>query len=114
MGISIDNTYLSVRSFLKNFFKLIIKYIMRLSPILRMANIKALVTRTKKIPATVETISVEELPKESKVKQSPGICDTIVKVKYSTLNYKNKNTHQRPCTTQTHSLIKRRYRIASN
>ena len=62
---------------------------MRLSPILRMANIKALVTRTKKIPATVESISVEELPKESKVKQSPGICDTIVKVKYSTLNYKD-------------------------
>ena len=62
---------------------------MRFSPILRMANIKALVTRTKKIPATVESISVEELPKESKVKQSPGICDTIVKVKYSTLNYKD-------------------------
>ena len=62
---------------------------MKLSPILRMANIKALVTRTKKIPATVESISVEELPKESKVKQSPGICDTIVKVKYSTLNYKD-------------------------
>ena len=62
---------------------------MRFSPILRMANIKALVTRTKKNPATVESISVEELPKESKVKQSPGICDTIVKVKYSTLNYKD-------------------------
>ena len=62
---------------------------MRFSSILRMANIKALVTRTKKIPATVESISVEELPKESKVKQSPGICDTIVKVKYSTLNYKD-------------------------
>ena len=62
---------------------------MRFSPILRMANIKALVTRTKKIPAIVESISVEELPKESKVKQSPGICDTIVKVKYSTLNYKD-------------------------
>merc|ERR1712141_683778 len=41
-----------------------------------MANIKALVTRTKKIPATVESISVEELPKE-------------IKVKYSTLNYKD-------------------------
>ena len=62
---------------------------MRLSPILRMANIKALVTRAKKIPATVESISMEELPKESKVKQSPGICDTIVNVKYSTLNYKD-------------------------
>ena len=62
---------------------------MKLTPILRMANFKALVTKAKKATATVETMSIEQLPKESFVKQSPGACDTIVNVKYSNLNYKD-------------------------
>ena len=62
---------------------------MKFSPILRMANFRALVTVAKKTPATVETLSIDQLPKQSTVKQSPGACDTIVNVKYSNLNYKD-------------------------
>ena len=62
---------------------------MKFSPILRMANFRALVTVAKKTPATVETLSIDQLPKQSTVKQSPGTCDTIVNVKYSNLNYKD-------------------------
>ena len=62
---------------------------MKFSPILRMANFRALVTVNKKTPATVETLTFDSLPKQSTVKQSPGACDTIVNVKYSNLNYKD-------------------------
>ena len=56
---------------------------------LNMSNFKALITKAKKSPATIESLSVSELPQESTVKQSPGKCDTIVNVKYSNLNYKD-------------------------
>ena len=62
---------------------------MKFSPVLRMASFRALVTKAKKTPATVESLSVEELPQESSVKQSPGKCDTIVDVRFSNLNYKD-------------------------
>ncbi len=54
-----------------------------------MSAFRALVTKAKKIPATVENLSVTDLPAESKVKQSPGKCDTTVIVEYSNLNYKD-------------------------
>jgi NADPH:quinone reductase-like Zn-dependent oxidoreductase len=64
---------------------------MKLSPILRMAsgNFRALVTKAKKTPATIELLTQADFPTESKVKLSPGPCDTIVKVQYSNLNYKD-------------------------
>ena len=63
---------------------------MRLTASLRMSStFKALVTKAKKMPATVGSLTVEELPSESTVKQSPGKCDTVVNVKYSNLNYKD-------------------------
>ena len=62
---------------------------MRLTKILNMSNFKALITKAKKTPASIESLSIAELPKESTVKQSPGKCDTIVNVKYSNLNYKD-------------------------
>ena len=43
---------------------------------------RALVTKAKKTLAAVETLSTVDLPKASTVKQSPGDCDTIVKVRY--------------------------------
>ena len=43
---------------------------------------RALVTKAKKTLAAVETLSTADLPKASTVKQSPGDCDTIVKVRY--------------------------------
>ena len=49
----------------------------------------ATVTKAKKTPATIETLQISDLPVKSLVKQSPGICDTIVNVKYSNLNYKD-------------------------
>jgi len=49
---------------------------------------QALVTRGK-APATVETLSRADLPASSTVRASPGECDTLVKVDYSTLNYKD-------------------------
>ena len=54
-----------------------------------MSNFKALITKAKKTPATIESLTISELPKDSTVKQSPGKCDTIVNVKYSNLNYKD-------------------------
>lgn len=50
---------------------------------------RALVTRGKKTPATVETLTRGELPTKSTVKQSPGDCEVLVKVNYSNLNYKD-------------------------
>ena len=49
----------------------------------------ATITKAKKTPATIETLEISDLPVKSLVKQSPGICDTIVNVKYSNLNYKD-------------------------
>ena len=54
-----------------------------------MSNFKALITKAKKTPSTIESLTISELPKDSTVKQSPGKCDTIVNVKYSNLNYKD-------------------------
>jgi len=62
---------------------------MRLTQCLRMSAFRALVTKAKKTPATIETLQISDLPVKSLVKQSPGICDTIVNVKYSNLNYKD-------------------------
>ena len=49
----------------------------------------ATISKAKKTPATIETLQISDLPVKSLVKQSPGICDTIVNVKYSNLNYKD-------------------------
>ena len=63
---------------------------MKLSQVLKMSNtFKALVTKAKKTPAALEILNQDQLPTESKVKQSPGKCDTIVNVKFSNLNYKD-------------------------
>ncbi|TRY70947.1 hypothetical protein TCAL_01251 [Tigriopus californicus] len=51
--------------------------------------IRALITRTKGVSAQVETLPVIELPLQSTVKNSPGECNLLVKVKYSSLNYKD-------------------------
>ena len=61
---------------------------MKLSP--RLCNsFQALVTRGKKTPATVETLTRADLPLESTSKAAPGTCDMLVQVEYSTLNYKD-------------------------
>ena len=62
---------------------------MRLTHCLKMSTFRALVTKAKKNPATLETLETSDLPVKSLVKQSPGECDTIVNVKYSNLNYKD-------------------------
>jgi len=51
--------------------------------------IRALVAAQPKTPAAIQTISRDDLPKASTCKQAPGPCDTIVKVKYSNVNYKD-------------------------
>ena len=61
--------------------------IMKLSPRL-LSSFPALVTRGK-TPATVETLTRTDLPSSSTVKSQPGECDLVVKVQYSTLNYKD-------------------------
>merc|ERR1719347_823360 len=53
-----------------------------------LSSFPALVTRGK-APATVETLSRSDLPSSSTVKTQPGDCDLLVKVQYSTLNYKD-------------------------
>jgi len=51
---------------------------------------RALVTTAKKVPATVQSLSEASLPKVSGVKAAPGSdCDTVIKVDYSTLNFKD-------------------------
>ena len=60
---------------------------MKLSPRL-LSSFPALVTRGK-TPATVETLTRADLPSSSTVKSQPGECDLVVKVQYSTLNYKD-------------------------
>lgn len=63
---------------------------MKATQILKMSsNFRALITKAKKAPATLESLSTGELPSESTVKQSPGNCDTLVNVKFSNLNYKD-------------------------
>ena len=56
-------------------------------------NFRALVTKKKKVSASMETLSTTDLPKASNIKQMSktvtGECDTIVKVQYSTINYKD-------------------------
>jgi len=61
---------------------------MRLSARL-LSSFPALVTRGKKAPATVETLTTADLPQTSTVKASPGECDLLLDVKFSTLNYKD-------------------------
>jgi len=62
---------------------------MRLTHCLKMSTFRALITKAKKTPATLETLETSDLPVKSLVKQSPGECDTIVNVKFSNLNYKD-------------------------
>lgn len=50
---------------------------------------RALVSRAKKTPATVESLDLSELPKSSVNKAAPGDCNTLIKVDYSNLNYKD-------------------------
>ena len=61
---------------------------MKVSPRL-CSSFQALVTRGKKTPATVETLTRADLPMESTCKAAPGSCDMLVQVEYSTLNYKD-------------------------
>jgi len=61
---------------------------MKFSPKL-CSSFKALVTRGKKTPATVETLTRADLPMTSTCKAAPGACDMLVQVEYSTLNYKD-------------------------
>jgi len=61
---------------------------MKISPRL-CSSFQALVTRGKKTPATVETLTRADLPLESTSKAAPGTCDMLVQVEYSTLNYKD-------------------------
>jgi len=53
-----------------------------------LSSFPALVTRGK-TPATVETLTRSDLPSSSTVKSQPGECDLLVKVQFSTLNYKD-------------------------
>jgi len=50
---------------------------------------RALVTTAKKTPASVQSLNESALPSVSGVKAAPGDCNTLVKVDYSTLNYKD-------------------------
>jgi len=50
---------------------------------------RALVASQPKTPAAVQSLTRADLPKASTVKQSPGACDTVVRVKYSNINYKD-------------------------
>jgi len=61
---------------------------MKLSPRF-LSSFRALVTAGKKTPATVVTLQRSDLPSASTYKQAPGECDLLVKVEYSTLNYKD-------------------------
>jgi len=61
---------------------------MRLTRCLLSSNFPALVTRGK-TPAKLESLTRSDLPKESQYKGAPGPCDMLVKVEYSTLNYKD-------------------------
>jgi len=66
------------------------KFKMQLSKVLRCsAGFKALISKNKFTPATLETLNFTDLPFESVVKRSFGICDTIINVKYSNLSYKD-------------------------
>ena len=50
-------------------------------------------TKEKKVKATLDTLPTTDLPKVSTIKQMSktvtGNCDTLVKVQYSTINYKD-------------------------
>ena len=54
---------------------------------------RALVSREKKALASLETLQFADLPKTYTIKQMSKTiakeCDTILKVEYSTLNYKD-------------------------
>jgi len=50
---------------------------------------RALITKEKKVPATVGSLTRAELPTTSTVKVSPGECDLHVRVSYSNINYKD-------------------------
>ena len=60
---------------------------MKLSP--RLCSSFPVLITWGKTPATLETLSRAELPSSSTVKSQPGECDLLVKVDYSTLNYKD-------------------------
>jgi len=55
----------------------------------KMSSYRALVSMGKNVPATVQSLSESQLPATSSVKAAPGDCDTIVKVDYSNLNFKD-------------------------
>ncbi len=49
---------------------------------------RAVVTRAEGQVAKLEELSPSALPSVSVVKRAPGQCDTVVKVEYSSLNFK--------------------------
>jgi len=55
----------------------------------RMSTFRALVSMGKNVPATVQSLNESQLPATSSVKAAPGDCDTIIKVDYSNLNFKD-------------------------
>ena len=62
--------------------------VMRVSPRRLCSSFPALVTRGPG-SAAVETMSLEQLPARCEYKQTRGPCDMLVRVQYSTLNYKD-------------------------
>ena len=52
-------------------------------------SIRALVTRGKKTPAAVETLSTSDLPTNCVYKGQEGPTDCLVDVEYSCINYKD-------------------------
>lgn len=61
---------------------------MRLT-VTKMSTFRALVSMGKNVPATVQSLNESQLPATSSVKAAPGDCDTIIKVDYSNLNFKD-------------------------
>ena len=62
--------------------------VMRVSSLRLCSSFPALVTRGPG-SAAVETLSLEQLPARCEYKQTRGPCDMLVRVQYSTLNYKD-------------------------
>merc|ERR1719461_2056230 len=64
---------------------------MRLTRVAMASNstFRALVTMAKNVPASVQSLSESSLPAASTVKAAPGECNTLVKVNYSNLNFKD-------------------------
>ena len=54
-----------------------------------LSSFPALVTRGQAGQVGVERLDVSDLPGECRYKQTQGSCDLLVRVEFSTLNYKD-------------------------